>query len=142
MESFWQAMSGVFVVDASVVCSWVLPDEDSTIASISFERLDRHEAMSPDILWHEVRNVLMMARRRKRIAFETVLEGMAVLRRLRINITVPADDGLILSLAERHNLTAYDAAYLALAIERQVSLATLDKRLMAAAKAEGVVVIA
>jgi len=98
--------------------------------------------MSPDILWHEVRNVLMMARRRKRIAFETVLEGMAVLRRLRINITVPADDGLILSLAERRNLTAYDAAYLALAIERQVSLATLDKRLMAAAKAEGIVVIA
>lgn len=45
---------------------------------------------------------------------------------------------MVLTLAERHKLTAYDAAYLALAIEKAIPLATLDKQLIAAATHEGV----
>jgi predicted nucleic acid-binding protein len=41
-------------------------------------------------------------------------------------------------LAERHRLTAYDAAYLEIASRRKIPLATLDRELQAAASAESV----
>ena len=44
-------------------------------------------------------------------------------------------------LCDRHKLTAYDAAYLELAMRLRIPIATLDKRLAAAAIAEGVDVI-
>ena len=42
-------------------------------------------------------------------------------------------------LARAHNLSAYDAAYLELALRLVVPLATLDQRLDTAARAAGVV---
>jgi predicted nucleic acid-binding protein len=44
-------------------------------------------------------------------------------------------------LAARHRLTVYDASYLALALDLQGELATTDRALAAAARAEGVEVI-
>jgi len=127
-----------FVVDASVVCCWVLPDEASTIADRALDLLGTNDAIAPDLVWHEVRNVLMLARRRKRIDFDLVAQGLHFLRRLRIVTTPSPDDDPILTLAERHGLTAYDASYLALAIERRMPLATLDRKLAEAAGREGV----
>ncbi len=46
-----------------------------------------------------------------------------------------------LELAERHRLTVYDALYLQLAIDVEAPLATLDRALAAAARAEDVEVI-
>jgi predicted nucleic acid-binding protein len=43
-----------------------------------------------------------------------------------------------LSLARLHSLSAYDAAYLELALRRNLPLASLDDRLKEAAKAVGV----
>jgi len=42
-----------------------------------------------------------------------------------------------IELAQRHQLSVYDAAYLALAKSRELLLATLDQRLVGAASAEG-----
>lgn len=127
-----------FVVDASVVCCWVLPDESSPIADKALDLLQNADGIAPDLLWHEVRNVLMLARRRKRIGFDRVVEAMRILRGLSVLTSAPADDRLILTLSERHALTAYDAAYLALALERQLPLATLDRKLAEAAAREDV----
>ena len=44
-------------------------------------------------------------------------------------------------LAVRHELTVYDAAYLALALEVDADLATLDRSLVRAALAEDIAVI-
>ena len=46
-----------------------------------------------------------------------------------------------MSLARRHRLTAYDAAYLELATREGIALATLDAELERAARAEGVALI-
>ena len=46
----------------------------------------------------------------------------------------------MLSLADRHRLTAYDAAYLELALSRAAELASLDDDLVKAARAEGLTV--
>lgn len=80
----------------------------------------------------------MLARRRKRIEFALVAEGLQKLRGLPMTILPLFDDEPILTLAERHNLTAYDAAYLALTVERELPLATLDRRLAEAAAREDV----
>ena len=53
-----------------------------------------------------------------------------------------AGDGReIASLAFKHGLTTYDAAYLALALDEGLPLATLDKELAAAARAEKVPIL-
>ena len=141
MEGARQTLMSNFVVDASVVCCWILPDEASTSAGKAFDLLETNDAVAPDLIWHEVRNVLMLARRRKRIDFDLVAQGLHFLRRLRI-VTIPSpDDHPILALAERQALTAYDAAYLALALERQLPLATLDRKLAEAAAREGVALV-
>ena len=46
--------------------------------------------------------------------------------------------GEVLSLARAHRLSAYDAAYLELAVRRGLPLATLDDKLRAAASTLGV----
>jgi predicted nucleic acid-binding protein len=50
-------------------------------------------------------------------------------------------DGSILLLAAGHALSAYDATYLALAGNRGVAIATLDRKLAAAARKEGIAVL-
>ena len=127
-----------FIVDASVLCAWELPDENSAIAEAAIINLQDSNAFAPDLILHEARNVLMMARRRNRIDFNLVMEGFQKLRNLGIATYSISDETMILTLAERHNLTAYDAAYLALALETRLPLATLDKQLITAATQEGV----
>jgi predicted nucleic acid-binding protein len=47
----------------------------------------------------------------------------------------------VLALSEKRGLTVYDAAYLELALGRQLPLGTLDTDLRQAAQVEGVVVL-
>jgi predicted nucleic acid-binding protein len=44
-------------------------------------------------------------------------------------------------LARVHQLSAYDAAYLALAVSERAALATLDRKLAAAARRETIAVL-
>jgi predicted nucleic acid-binding protein len=61
---------------------------------------------------------------------------MTRLRRLPLEDAGPGQDSAVLGLAIRHRLSACDASYMALAVERALPLATLDRRLAAAARAE------
>lgn len=81
-----------------------------------------------------------MGERRKRSTEAESLRWTGILSSL--PIVVDSDTNAhawtdTLSLARRHGLTAYDAAYLELAIRRGIPLATLDARLKAAAQATG-----
>ncbi len=130
------------VIDASIALVWFLPDEDSAAADATLHRVIETQAFVPDLFWHEMRNVLLLSYRRKRIGRHDIWQSMLRLSQLAITTIAPSNTDLVLTLADRHGLTAYDAAYLALAIERQLPLATLDRQLIAAAPAEGVVLIA
>jgi predicted nucleic acid-binding protein len=125
------------VVDASVVAAWVLPDESSEEADAVLQRVAAEGALAPELLWHELRNILLTAARRGRIPLPDIVPSLLRLRRLpieTINVGGFADARLI-DLAERYRLTAYDAAYLLLALERGVALATADRALVSAAEA-------
>ncbi|NNU45754.1 type II toxin-antitoxin system VapC family toxin [Rhizobium sp. WYCCWR 11279] len=125
-----------FVVDASVAAAWLLADEESRTAEEALSFLETEDALVPDLFWHEIRNILLTAERRKRISNEDVLACLMRLTSLPLR-TVASDDHLpILRLAGKYQLSAYDAAYLALAVAENVSLATLDAKLERAASAE------
>ncbi|MBY5369256.1 MAG: type II toxin-antitoxin system VapC family toxin [Rhizobium sp.] len=125
-----------FVVDASVAAAWLLVDEESRTAEEALSFLETEDALVPDLFWHEIRNILLTAERRKRISNEDVLACLMRLTSLPLR-TVSSEDHLpILRLAGKYQLSVYDAAYLALAVAENVSLATLDARLERAASAE------
>ncbi|WP_235776799.1 PIN domain-containing protein [Pseudorhizobium marinum] len=82
--------------------------------------------------------MLTISYRRHRLSLEEVWRSMHRLEQLRVTTSATANNALILTLAERHGLTAYDAAYLALAVEQNLPLATLDRKLSEAARREHV----
>ena len=91
------------------------------------------------VLWHyEMRNVLLVAHRRKRISAEAMAERVAALSDLPVETDHEPDLAAALALAGRHGLSCYDGLYLELACRRRAALATLDDRLLGAARAEGV----
>jgi predicted nucleic acid-binding protein len=126
-----------FVVDASVVGAWLLPDEDNPLAEIVMARMEEEDALAPDLLWHEVRSILLTAARRGRIAGGDIAALLFRLAEAPLRNEGAGDGIEIVRLALRHHLSAYDAAYLALATLRKLPLATADKRLAAAARSEG-----
>lgn len=130
-----------FVVDASVVGAWLLPDEDNQLAEAVMARMEEEDALAPDLLWHEIRSILLTAARRRRIAGEDIVALLYRLADAPLKNAGAGDGVEIVRLALRHQLSAYDAAYLALAFLRKLPLATADKRLAAAALSEGVPLI-
>ena len=127
-----------FVIDASVVAAWLLPDETSPGAEAALERTVDDTPLAPDLLLHEIRNILLMAERRSRIQPEDVQIALTRFDQLSIERAGDLDHIRVVDCARRHTLSAYDATYLALAIETECPLATLDRKLMAAAGSEGV----
>ena len=95
----------------------------------------------PD-LWHlEVANTLLVGERRKRSTQANTVAWMDFLSSLPIAVDEETKTHAFsdtANLARSHNLSAYDAAYLELAMRRGLPLATLDDKLKAAAHAVGV----
>lgn len=96
-------------------------------------------------LWHfEVANVLAIAIRRQRISIEAARVFIERLQRLPIKVEErdqPVTSEELLPLAVAHGLTAYDAAYLELARRKRWPIATLDQRLIAAARKESIQIL-
>ena len=137
-------MTGPFVLDCSVVLAVLLPDEQSPQAQDVIGSMAASRASVPQHWALEVANGLLMAVRRRRIDDEFrrgAIEDAASLPVEVANDTSAWAWSALSDLAIRHSLTIYDAAYLELARRRRLPLATLDRRLTAAASAEGVKLI-
>jgi predicted nucleic acid-binding protein len=129
------------VVDASIVACWALTDEEHADATRALERVRVEEAHVPTLWWFEVRNVLLVNERRKRLTETETRAFLHVLSQLAVTIDRSPDETTVLALARRHRLTVYDATYLELAQRRGLPLATLEGDLAAAARAEGVALV-
>jgi predicted nucleic acid-binding protein len=131
-----------FVLDASVTACWAFQDEDHPDAGLAFDRMRAGEAVVPSLWWFEVRNILVVNERRRRIAESDTAAFLLNLSRLRIRVDrIPREDAL-LRLARTRRLSLYEAAYLELAQREGLPLATLDADLRRAAAAEGVALLA
>ena len=95
----------------------------------------------PCLWWFEVRNILVVNERRRRIAESDTAAFLLNLSKLRIRIDRAPDEGAVLRLARTHRLSVYDAAYLELAQREGLPLATLDADLRTAAAGEGVALL-
>lgn len=131
-----------YVIDPSVALAWLLPDETNERAvAIRVAIEEGADAWIAAHWWLEVGNGLLMAERRGRIAAERVSQALTLVNALPLEQdeeTAEQVPGRILSLARKHGLTVYDAAYLELAQRRGATLATFDEQLLKAAKKEKV----
>lgn len=130
------------VVDCSFAMAWVFADEANPTADALLQRLEHSDSIVvPAVLWAlEVRNTLRSAVRRKRLT-ETEAEQrrLALLDLPRITVSCPNGLGPVLDrLIRTHDLSSYDATYLAVALEHGLPLATTDAALANAAEAAGV----
>lgn len=130
-----------FVLDSSMAVAWSFEDETNDYADRVHLHLSTKHAVAP-VLWPlEVANALLMGERRKRATEADTSRWTSMLAGLPIRIDDDTNAhawSATLDLARRHRLSAYDAAYLELAIRRNLPLATLDEQLKAAANAAGV----
>ncbi|MGO8813205.1 MAG: type II toxin-antitoxin system VapC family toxin [Terriglobia bacterium] len=136
-----------FVVDASVDVSWCFPGdptEDTPYSRRILSTLAVHDALVPEIWPFEIANILFVSfKRRRRITEEQIKEYLDRLMALPIRVE-PSDlwaNVRLESRARAWNLTAYDAAYLDLALRRHLPLATADDDLKKAAVAAGIEVL-
>lgn len=129
------------VIDASVALSWCLADEDDPLAEFAVRLTLEHFAIVPRIWWYEILNGLAVNRRRGRLDAADASATLADLKGMRILVDDDHSDGVILDLARKHGLSAYDAAYVETALRRSLPLASLDRRLRRAGEAAGATIL-
>jgi predicted nucleic acid-binding protein len=124
------------VTDASVIVDMLLLEPRAAAAWQVWLEAERM-LLAPPIVWFEVANALV---RRRRMPSDAAMARLDLLFKVGLDTADRGYGGLAtaVDLATRHGLSAYDASYLALAIEIDAELATLDRDLARAAVAEGV----
>jgi len=130
-----------FVLDGSLALAWYFKDEADPYADAVAARFPSARALVP-VNWPlEVANAVLMGERRQRSTEAQAAKWLGYLGSLPIAVDEETNERAwdeLLSLGRAHRLSAYDAAYLELALRRGLPLATLDDKLKAAASAAGV----
>ncbi|AHF89098.1 twitching motility protein PilT [Opitutaceae bacterium TAV5] len=135
-------MTPAFVLDCSATLPWIFQDEATDATDRLLDDLTAGAEAWVPALWHlELGNVLIGAQRRGRIDQAGIEGFFSRLGAYEISVdteTIPRAWNKTLDLALLHQLSTYDAAYLELALRRDLPLASLDTALIRAAKATGV----
>ena len=102
--------------------------------------LTQTTAVVPGLWLLELANALVVAERRGRMTAAETSRFLHLVQRLPVEVETMGFEAIpeVLSLARAYGLSAYDAAYLALAMRRGLPVATLDDRLRGAAEKAGV----
>jgi predicted nucleic acid-binding protein len=133
--------TNAFVLDGSVTMVWGFEDEDDDYAAAILDKMPDLQAHVPSLWTLEVANALIVGERRGRATAAETARFLAILGTFPIAVddeTAARAWADTLHLARAHNLSTYDASYLELAIRRGLPLASLDGKLIAAAKTIGV----
>jgi len=97
-----------FVLDASIAAAWFLPDEQHDAADRLMSEIRSTVGLVPALFWFETRNLFLVAERRGRLKQGEPLLLMTQLRGLPLEDAGSGGDGLVLELATRYTLTAYE----------------------------------
>ncbi len=133
----------IFVLDSSLALAFVLEDESTGATDAVLDGMGqrRQSPRSGIVAVGGVAVLLLMAERRGRIASADAHRHLTQLKQLPVQMDDASWDEAWSAahlLAQKHKLTAYDAAYLEAAIRNGVPLGSLDTALRTAAKAEKV----
>ncbi|HXQ53425.1 MAG TPA: type II toxin-antitoxin system VapC family toxin [Stellaceae bacterium] len=133
------------VVDASMTMAWLF-DEGRGDAPEKVLRKVAAEGANVPSLWRlEVANSLRNAIRRQRCDAAYAAQCLQRLHQMWITVDAETDArawGPTRQLADDHDLTLYDAAYLELALRRARPLASCDETLIKAGRQAGLEVLA
>jgi len=119
-----------FIIDASFVLSFLLPDEDRSEVIQIFDQYTQGKIKlsAPDLLSYEIINGLKGAILRKRITVKEATYLVSQFLDLEIILSSVALS-LVLDVAVTKELSIYDASYLYLAKKEDAELLTLDTKL-------------
>ncbi|MBM3551213.1 MAG: type II toxin-antitoxin system VapC family toxin [Alphaproteobacteria bacterium] len=125
-------MPSSIVVDASAFAAVLFKEPEGDVLADSWAS---SVVVAPSLLCYEIGNVALTKARRYPEEADDCFEAYDIFLRLRIQF---AEVGFCeaLALAQRRNLTIYDASYAWLALSRGLDLISLDRRLIAAFEAE------
>ena len=137
-----------FVLDASVALLWLVPQtnpEGVGYADMVLRALRDTQAVVPSLFGLEIANVIAKVEGKAIVTEADSQRFVALLGQLDIAAdpkTMAHALGDTLNLARRYRLSAYDAAYLELALRTGLPLATLDAELAKAATTAGLSIFA
>jgi predicted nucleic acid-binding protein len=134
-----------FVLDCSITMAWCFDDEATPYTDSIRDSLADKRAIVPSIWPLEAANATIMGERRKRLDAARSQRFFVLLAALPISVDDETSSRAfsdIVHLARTHQLSAYDAAYLELAIRQGLPLACNDGKLKNAALAAGVALYA
>jgi len=119
-----------YVIDASLILGFLLPDEYDIEAFIKVKEFvsGNSKFIAPTLLPYEIINGLKNAIQRNRVTLNQALE----LTNQFIEFMIPLQEidlDAVLKLAQDKDLSVYDASYLYLSKEKNLELLTLDKQL-------------
>ena len=133
-----------FVLDNSVAMRWLmasLKQSDQQYAKRVLKSMKKAVALVPELWYLEALNALLCAERKGKITTAQTKAFTSQLENLPITVdssTWRQSFGQTMDLARVYSLSSYDAAYLELAVREFLTLATLDEKLVKAAKKAGV----
>lgn len=130
-----------FVLDCSVTAAWLLKGQSDSYTESVLDSLEGKEAIVPFIWTYEISNLLAVAERRKLIQKADGVAFLKMLHEMNISLQPLQEthyDELLYGLASDYSLSAYDGAYLRLAMIRNLPLATKDDPLKRACEKAGV----
>ena len=132
------------VLDATMALAWLIDRADRTEAALArqaFGEVSAFGAQVPALWYAEVANTLLVFERAKRLSVQDSVSYLSDIALLAIepdDLPPSVGQARVLDLGRIHNLSAYDATYLELAMRRAAVLATFDRKLAAAARSTGV----
>ncbi len=133
-----------FVLDASLTLAWFFDDEATPETNqLQDVMADGAQAICPAHWPAEVANGLLVAERRTRIPASKTAQFLGMLSHFLI-VVEPATPGGVntpLPLAREYGLTAYDAAYLEIAMRLGAPIGTLDGALRRSAQEAGLTLL-
>jgi predicted nucleic acid-binding protein len=119
------------VVDASVVLKWTLNEPGRRSAATLLDEIEAGSMipLAPSVIVHEIASAISKRCRRGELSHQDARVAYDFLRlRLPISIEGTGLETQALDLSIAHQLSYWDALYLALAIEHRCDLITADAR--------------
>ena len=133
------------VLDASVALCWLFDDQATAYTESVLDRLVGGDTVVAPALWpFEIANVVTLAERRRIVNPAQAAAFFQTLGQLSIAVDRAEIERIFNAVSEtarRYRLSAYDAAYLELALREAIPLATVDAALRNAARAAGVAMV-
>lgn len=134
------ATDKTYIIDASVILAWLLPDELYKTAAnkiLDFYGEKKIRLTAPTLLPYEVINGLRTAIIRRRIKTSVLPTFIKLYKALEIELINP-DELYILQTAVRANISAYDSTYATLANTQNIPFITADRKMISSLRKAGI----